>query len=231
MSSYRTSTPIKVAGVVALVVLLGLAWIVLPLRDWMQALIEAIQRLGWIGVLAFALLYVAAVIFLLPTWLLTVSAGLAYGFWAVLLVLVSATAGAALAFLIARRFARQWVTEWAQKRPYLQALDQAVKVEGWKIVGLLRLSPAVPFTLQNYVFGASSISLADFVIATFFGIIPGTTLYVYIGTLGRAAATHEPFSTPQIVLFSVGLLATVIAIVIVSRKAKMMLNQIGVTQE
>lgn len=233
MRTSRTSIsrPIKVGGIVALVLVLGLAAIVLPLRDWMQALIETIQRLGWTGVLAFALLYIAAVILLLPTWLLTVSAGLAYGLWGIPLVVVSATLGAVLAFVIARRFARQWVSAWAQKRPYVQALDKAVMVEGWKIVGLLRLSPAVPFTLQNYVFGASGISLSDFVISTFFGIIPGTTLYVYIGTLGRVAATHVKFSTPQIALFSVGLLATLIAIIIVTRKARMMLNQIGVTPE
>jgi len=221
--------PIKIGGIAALVLLLGLAWTLLPLKDWMLALIDAIQRLGWTGVLAFALLYVAAVLLLLPTWLLTVSAGLAYGFLAIPLVVVSATIGAALAFVIARRFAREWVSSWARKRPYIQALDRAVAAEGWKVVGLLRLSPAIPFTLQNYVFGATSISAAEFVVSTFFGIIPGTILYVYIGTLGRAAATREEFSTPQIVLFSIGLLATVIAIVIVTRKAKMMLRQVGVT--
>ncbi len=146
-------------------------------------------------------------------------------------MVVSATIGAALAFVIARRFARQRVSAWARKRPYIQALDRALATEGWKVVGLLRLSPAIPFTFQNYVFGASSISAADFVVSTFFGIIPGTTLYVYIGTLGRAAVTHEEFSTPQIVLFSLGLFATVMAIVIVTRKAKTMLGQVGVTPQ
>ncbi|MFZ2155972.1 MAG: VTT domain-containing protein, partial [Bradyrhizobium sp.] len=98
----------------------------------------------------------------------------------------------------------------------------------WKVVGLLRLSPVVPFTLQNYAFGATDIPAWHFVVATFFGIIPGTSLYVYIGTLGRTAATSEDLKISQIALFSIGLLATVIVIAFVTRKARLMLNQIGV---
>ncbi len=101
------------------------------------------------------------------------------------------------------------------------------RVEGWKVVGLLRLSPVVPFTLQNYAFGATDIPVLHFVVPTFFGIIPGTSLYVYIGTLGRAAVTSEDLKTPQLVLFSIGLLATVLVIAFVTRKARHMLNRIG----
>jgi uncharacterized membrane protein YdjX (TVP38/TMEM64 family) len=117
---------------------------------------------------------------------------------------------------------------WSVKKPLLQALDEATSVEGWKVVGLLRLSPAVPFNLQNYAFGATDIPFWHFVIATFFGIVPGTALYVYIGTLGRAAATSENLKISQIALFSIGLLATVIVIVVITRKARQMLSRIGV---
>jgi uncharacterized membrane protein YdjX (TVP38/TMEM64 family) len=105
------------------------------------------------------------------------------------------------------------------------------KEDGWQVVGLLRLSPAVPFTLQNYAFGATDIPLSHFVIATFFGIVPATSLYVYIGTLGRAAAVSDDLKTSQIVLFSIGLLATVAVIVIIAKKARLMLRRIGVEPE
>lgn len=222
------SNLIKILGVGMVVLLLVGAGFVLPIRDWVQSFTDWVQKLGPIGFVAFAVAYVVAVVLILPTWILTVSAGVAFGLWGIPLVVVSATLGAALAFLIARSAIRERVRMWAQKKPLLQALDKATSVEGWKVVGLLRLSPAVPFTLQNYAFGATDIPFWHFVIATFFGIMPGTALYVYIGTLGRAAATSENLKTSQIALFSIGLLATVIVIALITKKARLMLSQIGV---
>jgi uncharacterized membrane protein YdjX (TVP38/TMEM64 family) len=225
------SNLIKILGVGMVVLLLVGAGFVLPIRDWVQSFTDWVQKLGPIGFVAFAVAYVVAVVLILPTWILTVSAGVAFGLWGIPLVVVSATLGAALAFLIARSAIRERVRVWAQKKPLLQALDKATSVEGWKVVGLLRLSPAVPFTLQNYAFGATDISFWHFVIATFFGIMPGTALYVYIGTLGRAAATSENLMTSQIALFSIGLLATVIVIALITKKARLMLSQIGIKPE
>ena len=222
------SNLIKTLSVGLVVLLLVGAGFVLPIRDWVQSFTDWVQKLGPIGFVAFAVAYVIAVVLILPTWILTVSAGVAFGLWGIPLVVVSATLGAALAFLIARSALRERVRTWAQEKPLLQALDKATSVEGWKVVGLLRLSPAVPFTLQNYAFGATDIPLWHFVIPTFFGIMPGTALYVYIGTLGRAAANSENLKTSQIALFSIGLLATVIVIAVITKKAKLMLGQIGV---
>lgn len=222
------SNLIKTLGVGLVVLLLVGAGFVLPIRDWVQALTDWVQKLGPIGFVAFAVAYVIAVVLILPTWILTVSAGVAFGLWGIPLVVVSATLGAALAFLIARSALRERVRTWAQKKPLLQTLEKATSVEGWKVVGLLRLSPAVPFTLQNYAFGATDIPFWHFVIPTFFGIMPGTALYVYIGTLGQAAANSENLRTSQIALFSIGLLATVIVIAVITKKAKLMLGQIGV---
>ena len=225
------SNLIKTLGVGLVVLLLVGAGFVLPIRDWVQSFTDWVQKLGPIGFVAFAVAYVIAVVLILPTWILTVSAGVAFGLWGIPLVVVSATLGAALAFLIARSALRERVRTWAQEKPLLQALDKATSVEGWKVVGLLRLSPAVPFTLQNYAFGATDIPFWHFVIPTFFGIMPGTALYVYIGTLGRAAAQSENLKTSQIALFSIGLVATVIVIIVLTKKAKQMLSLIGVKPE
>lgn len=220
---------IKVAGLAGLLLILGLSSAMLPLRDWALAFVEAIERLGWIGILAFAGIYVVAVVLLLPAWPLSVSAGLVFGLWGIPLVLASATAGAAAAFFLARRIFRDWVSAWAHRHAYVEALDRAVQIEGWKVVGLLRLSPLFPFTLQNYVFGVSGVSAVEFVVSTFFGIIPGTIMYVYIGTLGQAALAQHPATSGQLILFVVGLFATLIAVVLITRKAKLMLRQIGIT--
>ena len=219
---------IKFLGMGLIVLALVGAGMVLPIRNWVHSFTDWIQALGPIGIIAFAVAYVVAVLLILPTWILTLSAGVAYGLWGIPLVVVSATFGAAFAFLVARGALRERVRAWAQKKPLLQALDKVAKVEGWKVVGLLRLSPVVPFTLQNYAFGATDIPFWHFVVPTFFGIIPGTSLYVYIGTLGRAAATNDDLKTSQLVLFSIGLLATILVIAFVTRKARIMLSQIGV---
>lgn len=219
---------LRAIGLVALLLLLAAAGYVLPLRDWIHVFTDAIQRLGWTGVFLFAAGYVIAVILVLPTWLLTIAAGVAFGFWGLPLVVVSATVGATLAFLISRGALRERVLAWANERPILNALNRVIAAEGWKIVGLLRLSPVVPFTMQNYFFGASDIPTVQFVIATLIGIIPGTTLYLYIGILGRAAANSAELKSSQILLFSAGLLATLGAIALITQRAKAMLARIGV---
>ena len=63
---------------------------------------------------------------------------------------LSATTAAAMSFLIARYVARVKVEEIASRNPKFSAIDSAIGEGGWKIVALLRLSPAVPFNLQNY---------------------------------------------------------------------------------
>lgn len=227
----RGWTMLRILGVGAVAAALVVAIATLPVREWTQSFIEWIQQLGPIGVAAFGVVYVLAVVVLFPTWLLTVSAGVAFGLWAIPMVVVAATIGAVLAFLIARRAFREKVRGLAQRRPLLQALDKATRVEGWKVVALLRLSPVVPFNLQNYAFGATDISLVHFAASTFLGIVPGTALYVYIGSVGRAAADSEALKTTEIVLFSIGLLATILVVVVLTRKARQMLDEIGLAAE
>lgn len=200
----------------------------LPLQDWLRLFTDWVQGFGAVGIAIFCIGYVIAVVFLLPTWVLTVSAGLALGFLAIPLVVTSASVGAVLAFLLARFAFRERVMVMIQNRPVLKAVDAAVKTNGWKIVGLLRLSPLVPFNLQNYFFGATSVSFTQYAVATFLGIIPGTSLYVYIGTLGRAATGSNDPTFSRMLLLVLGLIATVAAMAIITRKAKVMLRQAGV---
>ena len=63
------------------------------------------------------------------------------------------------------------------------AVDEAVAHEGWKIVALTRLSPLFPFKLLNYAFGLTSVRVRDYVVASWAGTLPGTIVYVYLGSL------------------------------------------------
>jgi uncharacterized membrane protein YdjX (TVP38/TMEM64 family) len=130
---------------------------------------------------------------------------------------------ASLAFLAARFLGRHRVRAILAKSRKFAAIDKAVSEEGGKIVILLRLSPLVPFNVQNYLFGVTAIPFPQYVAATFVGIIPGTALFVYLGALGNTSGGPRTW-----VFFGMGLLATALVVVLVTRKAKAKLAEAGV---
>jgi uncharacterized membrane protein YdjX (TVP38/TMEM64 family) len=209
------------------------AWFLLPLKQWLQGFTDWIEGLGvWGGVL-FAAVYVIATVVLAPGSLFTIAAGLVFGLgWGLSIVLVGATIGASLAFLIARYCVRDRIEGMIERRAKLKAVDRAVAEEGWKIVALLRLSPLVPFNIQNYFFGLTKIDFWHYVVATFVGIIHGTLVYLYIGAIGGALVRGEgQWGTPQWALFGVGLAATIVVAVLIARKARQKLKEAGVADE
>ncbi|HVC55138.1 MAG TPA: TVP38/TMEM64 family protein [Stellaceae bacterium] len=209
----------------AALIAIGIFWYALPVGAWLDTLRQWIVGLGLHGVAIFAATYIVGAVLLAPEALLTVIAGFAYGFWGLPVVLVAATIGASLAFLIARYLARDRVRRLIAQRRTLAAVDRAVAEDGWKIVALLRLSPLVPFNLQNYLFGVTAIPFVHFVAATFFGIMPGTALYIYIGTLGTAAGERDPLKWT---LFGAGLVAGVAVVALIAAKARASLRNTGV---
>ncbi len=198
----------------------------LPIQEWWSSLSQWIESLGYLGPLVFILMYVIASIAFIPGSVLTLGAAAVFGFgWGLLWVIVGANLGANLAFLIGRYFARDAISKQIEGNQRFEAIDRAVKNEGWKIVGLTRLSPAFPFNLLNYAFGLTNVRWIEYGLATLIGMLPGTIMYVYIGSLGKLAAESDKTSTAQIVLTVVGLLATVAVTVLITRKAKQALNE------
>lgn len=197
-------------------------WMQAPVMVWIDSLRQWILSLGWVGVATFVALYVVVTVMLGPATALTLMAGLAYGAWGFLLVVMAATLAAAVAFLIGRYLAYERVNRWTIGKPRLLALNRAVSEEGWRVVALLRLSPVIPYGLQNYLFSVTHIGFMPYVLATLFGIMPATALYVYIGSLGQAIGRA---STMQWVLGTVGLAATALVAVVVGRRAKQALER------
>ena len=206
-----------VIGALALVAVTAV-WFFLPVKDWIAGFEGWIEGLGALGVVLFVGLYVVVTVVLGPAWALTLVAGLAYGAWGFPLVVGSATLAACIAFLIGRNVARERVTRLVDDDNRLKALNQAVSEDGWKVVGLTRLSPVFPFGLQNYLFGVTDIGLAPYALATFFGIMPGTALYVYLGSLGNAAG--EGGGALRWALLVAGLVATAVVVTLVTRRAQ-----------
>ncbi|MBA3563027.1 MAG: TVP38/TMEM64 family protein [Gammaproteobacteria bacterium] len=216
-------------GIVVLA--LAAAWYFLPVEEWAAAFDQWIQQLGVWGGVVFAAVYVLATVLVMPAWPLTVVAGLAYGVAIGFpLVLVSATVGATLAFLVARYLLRQQVEKKLGERNLFRAVDRAISDKGWRVVGLLRLSPVVPFNLQNYLYGITGIRFWHYVAATFIGMMPGTLMYVYFGAAGMAAVGGGSESgegdTLKWSFFAAGLVATIVVAVIVTRRARQELDKI-----
>ncbi|MEY3333871.1 MAG: hypothetical protein RLZZ176_2174 [Cyanobacteriota bacterium] len=194
-----------------------------------QALLESalqwINGLGSLGGIAFIGIYIIATVAFLPGSILTLGAGVIFGvILGSLYVFIGATLGATAAFLVGRYLARGWVTNKISDNKKFAAIDKAVGKEGLKIVLLTRLSPIFPFNLLNYALGITGVSLKDYFLGSV-GMIPGTIMYVYIGSLaGNLAFIGSESKPDNMILYWViriiGLIATIVVTIYVTKIAK-----------
>jgi uncharacterized membrane protein YdjX (TVP38/TMEM64 family) len=204
----------------------------LRVTDPRQLLRSVLERIGGMGAWApvyFIIAYIIACVTFFPGVVLTLGAGILFGVVrGTLYTAVGATLGAGCAFLLSRYFARDWVSEKFGDLPHFKAIDAAVEREGWKIVGLIRLSPAFPFIALNFVFGLTRIPFSHFFIITFFALIPNAALFVYLGTLvgDIAALGNQPIATGKTkwIVTGVGLVSAIIVTGLVGRITRRALN-------
>jgi uncharacterized membrane protein YdjX (TVP38/TMEM64 family) len=181
------------------------------LRDNRAALMTYVDNYGTASVLAFALIYIVCVAFSLPgATFLTITGGFLFGqLLSVLYVVVSATIGATILFLIAKTTLGD--TLEARMGPWLKKLERGFQDNALNYLLVLRLIPLVPFFVVNLVPAFFGVKLRTFFVATLFGIIPGTFVYAQVGTgLGSIFDSGEAFTisrilTPDIVMAMVGL--------------------------
>jgi len=186
-------------------------------------LIDYLQSLGDVGYAVFA----ASMVFLqvIPVaaaFVLTVSAGAIFGpAKGTAVVLTCSTISASISFLLARVFGRSLVLESAQESPTYQALDKAFSQAGFAtaftLILLLRLSPILPFSWANYVFGLSGVPWAPFALGTLVGCLPAVAAYVSSGSLGAEIAVNGGESNP--LLLGLGILATIGAVTLAGNVA------------
>jgi uncharacterized membrane protein YdjX (TVP38/TMEM64 family) len=198
----------------------------LQFQQILSSLLDRVAGFGFWAPLVFVSVYVVATVFLIPGSVLTLGAGAVFGLgWGLVWVTLGANLGAQSAFLVGRYLARDWVARKIESRPAFRAIDQAVADEGWKIVLLTRLSPVFPFTFLNYALGLTRVRFRHYAPATFFGMMPGTVLYVYLGALARAGVQGGGRTPGQWVLLVVGLLATLVVTVFIARLSLRALNR------
>ena len=202
---------------------------VFNVQEILKNSLDRIRALGSPGIAVFILVYVLACVFFLPGSVLTLGAGAIFGVVkGSVIVSLASTLGATGAFLIGRYLVRNWVETRIAGNPKFRAVDDAVAKEGWKIVGLTRLSPIFPFNLLNYAYGVTKVTVRDYVLASWIGMMPGTVMYVYIGFLAgdvAALGSNSTGSAAQWVIRIVGFFATVAVTIYVTKIAKKALEE------
>ena len=194
-------------------------------REIVRTVLARIQDLGPWAPFWFIVAYIVACLTFFPGVILTLGSGILFGvWWGTFYVSVGATIGACLAFLTSRYFVRNWLTRKLGNHPKFRMIDEAVAREGWKVAGLMRLSPAFPFTPMNFVFGLTRIPLWQFFIVTYFSIWPMTALFAYLGSLigDIAQLGTRPVATGSMkwVVTGIGITSTIIVTLVVTRIAR-----------
>lgn len=220
---------------IGLIIALAIAAQQFNLSGLVQNSLLWVKSLGVWGAIAFIIIYNFATILFIPGSILTLGGGALFGvFWGSIYVFIAATLGATLAFLIGRYLTRNWVAQQIAGNLKFQAIDRAVAQKGLKIVLLTRLSPVFPFNLLNYAFGVTQVSIKDYILGSI-GMIPGTVMYVYLGSLAgdltALGTTNQHLSSEtQIAQWAIrilGLIATIAVTIYITRIAKQSLNDIA----
>ncbi|MDZ4405346.1 TVP38/TMEM64 family protein [Prosthecobacter sp.] len=208
------------------------AVVLFDLGAWLEVAIARVETLGPWGPVVFIVVYVIATVLMLPGSALGLAAGALFGVvYGTGIVSIASTLGAALAFLVGRFLARDAIAARMAGNPAFAALDRALTDDGWKIVALARLSPVFPYTLLNYAFGLTKVRFTHYVLVSWIAMLPGTVLYVYLGSLARVGGRGSEKTPAEWAMYAVGLLATVLVTVIITRMTRRAIREAGLARE
>ncbi|KAA3487095.1 TVP38/TMEM64 family membrane protein [Gossypium australe] len=160
------------AGVLLVGVVGGFATVGYVYKDQINAFLNQfstfIEGYGPAGYALFVAVYAGLEVLAIPAIPLTMSAGLLFGsVIGTILVSISGTVAASIAFLIARYFARERILKLVEGNKKFLAIDKAIGENGFRVVTLLRLSPLLPFSLGNYLYGLTSVKFVPYVLGRF----------------------------------------------------------------
>jgi uncharacterized membrane protein YdjX (TVP38/TMEM64 family) len=230
----RTRSPsdlVKWGSIVVALISLVMLSRTLPFDRLVDVLKTKASDFGVWGPVIFGGAYVLAAVLAVPGSALTLASGAVFGlFWGTVIVSIASTTAAAIAFLIARYFARERIEERASRFPRFAAVDRSIGQGGAKIIAMLRLSPVMPFSIGNYLFGLTSIRFGPYVAASWLFMLPGTFMYVYLGHvaaqgLASTGAGASGKTTGEWALLAVGLIATAVVTVYISKLARRALQE------
>ncbi len=172
---------------VLLVLLIALAALTWKLSTWLtpQQLQQALQQTGGWAPALYIGLFILLPAFFFPVAVLALAGGLLFGlWWGSVYTFIGAVLNCAMMFLLARYVGRSQVQRLVEQKlspQWQRRLQMADGKEGFLLLIILRLIPAVPYNLINYTFGLTGISFSSYLLASAIGIIPGTFAFINIG--------------------------------------------------
>lgn len=188
-----------------------------------QKLVDIKNWIGEQGIWApvfFVGLYVLATVAALPGSVLTIAAGALFGsVLGVTTVIIGATIGASLSFLIARYAARDTILGMLSKNEKFQKLNQLTEKNGDIIVAITRLVPIFPFNLLNYGFGLTAVSFKTYVLWSAICMLPGTILFV-VGTDAITQAMNNG-EVPWVLVITVLLVIVILSFIVKKAKSRL----------
>ena len=209
----NSKTTLVAFGCVLLGILASSVYFREPITEALFGYASYLDSLGPVnGPLLFGFGYFVLEMFAVPAFPLTMSAGALFGaFEGTLVVVSSATVAAVAAFLVSRYVARDSVKKLASEKfgEQYRKIDEAIGENGFGVVFMLRLSPLLPFSVSNYLYGLTSVSVLEYAPASFLGMIPGTAAYVASGDVARTISAGGGATVQQIgpALLALGLSA------------------------
>lgn len=179
------------------------------------------------------LIYLVTTVFMLPLWGFHMTCGYVYGtYLSALLIATTQALCAGVAFSTSRYLVGPYIRGFLERnygKKFL-AIDKAVGEEGFKIILLLRLSPIIPFGINNYLCGCTKMKLWEFVLGTWLGVLPGTTAYCNMGAMGKTVL-NEGTTPLQKGVMALGIVAALAVIKILSDLATRALKEAGIEDE
>lgn len=154
------------------------------------------DNIGWIDaqvaknlllvIVIYALAYAAATAFMVPGLIITLAGGalfgLSFGFLPLIstaATVVGATLGASILFVIAKTSLGEVLRKVAG--PFLGKMEDEFNQSPVSYLFVMRLVPAVPFAVANIAPALLGAKYRHYLVTTFFGIIPGTMAYSWVG--------------------------------------------------
>ena len=174
-----------------------------------------------IGIFAFVCIYIFIVLLILPASWLSLLSGFLYGsYLGSIIVFISASLGASVAFFISKSFFAKKIKTFFSRYPKLRVMEQVVEKGGLKLIFLARLSPIFPFSILNYFYGLNNVKFTDFALGLL-GIIPGTFLYCSIGSLAKSLQDLKNVQSPNnLYMTIIGIVSTSLVVYFLAKYSK-----------
>ncbi len=192
----------------------------------MNIFLENIYNLSFffntgIGIFSFVCIYILIVLLILPASWLSLLSGFLYGsYFGSIIVFISASIGASVAFFVSKSFFAIKLKSLLSRYPKLSVIEKVVEKGGLKLIILARLSPIFPFSILNYFYGLNNVKFKDFALGLL-GIIPGTFLYCSIGSLAKSIQELKNLQSPNnLYMTIVGIISTFLAVYFLAKYSR-----------